>query len=536
MHEFVKLVTFLGVGNYRESLVKISPDFCVRQKVFPLAIVDYLHHLGKSVEVLFFLTEESRQSETWLECRNYLENKNVSYKFFSIPERVSSEVVMNSLVRTLVENLKEDENIILDITHSFRSFPLMAGVVALYLKEAKRIDVRVIYGKFDPETNTTECEDLTPLTRATEWIYAVRLFREYGYAKELAHLIRKRNEEIHRKNSSKKPRILNSLSSSLQNISFSLRIGSIKAIRKNLSNFFEFFDGKRNQIRSEVKEFVPEIAALLDVLEKSYRVFHIERGGLKLNEEELESERKLLNFYLQTGDLGMALRLAREYLINAYLMMSGEETNFLERDVRESVNLSKLGYDIILQARNHVARFGFNKVDLPSLNKIEKAIKSLVSSHPERILISSEKSYQSRKAALLTPLGTTKGALYTVLKHFSPDLLLIVTSKQGKEILPEILEKVKYKNDYKVILLEDPFTGVNEINRVISEAREYLADSDEIIVNLTGGTTLLTYLVECIKNHLRYGRKIKTVLAVDRRSYEEQIKNPFVVGEILELE
>ncbi|WP_414625526.1 hypothetical protein [Thermotoga neapolitana] len=285
-----------------------------------------------------------------------------------------------------------------------------------------------------------------------------------------------------------------------------------------------------------MKEFVPEIAALLDVLEKSYRVFHIERGGLKLNEEELESERKLLNFYLQTGDLGMALRLAREYLINAYLMMSGEETNFLERDVRESVNLSKLGYDIILQARNHVARFGFNKVDLPSLNKIEKAIKSLVSSHPERILISSEKSYQSRKAALLTPLGTTKGALYTVLKHFSPDLLLIVTSKQGKEILPEILEKVKYKNDYKVILLEDPFTGVNEINRVISEAREYLADSDEIIVNLTGGTTLLTYLVECIKNHLRYGRKIKTVLAVDRRSYEEQIKNPFVVGEILELE
>jgi len=85
--------------------------------------------------------------------------------------------------------------------------------------------------------------------------------------------------------------------------------------------------------------------------------------------------------------------------------------------------------------------------------------------------------------------------------------------------------------------VNDPFTGVNEVERVTEEARKYLEENGvkEVVINLTGGTSLLGYMVERIRDGIRYGRKITTVLAVDRRPYEEQKENPYVVGEILEL-
>jgi len=548
MGEVVKLVTFLGLGKYEESEIKINGNlldgcvkndgsqdiFCVRQSIFPLALIEYLNHIGKQVETIFFLTKTVKESKTWDECRRFLRS---NIKDFEIPGGESSSNLMNFLVRNLVENLEKGDRVILDVTHSFRSIPLMASVVALYLKEAKDVNVSVVYGKYNKETKVTECEDLTPLTKATSWIYAVRLFKEYGYAKELADLIKKRNEEIYRgSQSSKKPKLLGSMSQKLQDLSSSIRLGSIVAIRKNLTNFFNFIDRNKARIREETEVFVPEIAALLDGIEKRYRVIHVKSENFELSEKELESEKELLDFYLQTGDLGMALRLAREYLINVYLMSGGEKSDFLDRNVRESVSISTFGYDTILQARNHVAHFGFNKLQLPSLKKIEDHLKVLVQTPPEQLLESARKTQRNRKRALLTPLGTTKGALYTVLKKISPDLLLVITSKQGKAILSEILEKAEFKGEFRVILLENPFMGVSEIDRVVSEIKEHLSDVDEVIVNLTGGTTFLTYVIERAKNQIRYGRKVKTILAVDKRTYEEQKQNPFVVGEILELD
>ncbi|HEW91273.1 MAG TPA: hypothetical protein ENF81_01865 [Thermotogaceae bacterium] len=57
----------------------------------------------------------------------------------------------------------------------------------------------------------------------------------------------------------------------------------------------------------------------------------------------------------------------------------------------------------------------------------------------------------------------------------------------------------------------------------------------EIVVNLTGGTSLLGYMVERIRGKVRYGKTVRTIMAINRRSYDEQRENPYVLGEVLEI-
>jgi len=110
-----------------------------------------------------------------------------------------------------------------------------------------------------------------------------------------------------------------------------------------------------------------------------------------------------------------------------------------------------------------------------------------------------------------------------------------VTSEQGKGILPNILEKACYNQKYHVITVKNPFTGIEETEQIVSQAKGYLKEATEVVINLTGGTTFLSYVIERIRDEIRRGKIIKSVLAADERSYEEQKKNPYVVGKILEL-
>lgn len=94
-------------------------------------------------------------------------------------------------------------------------------------------------------------------------------------------------------------------------------------------------------------------------------------------------------------------------------------------------------------------------------------------------------------------------------------------------------QKAGFSGEHQVILVNDPFTGVNEVDRVVTEAEKCLQDIQKVVINLTGGTSLLGYMVERVRDRVRYGRQIDSVLAVDRRSYREREKNPYVVGKYL---
>lgn len=92
----------------------------------------------------------------------------------------------------------------------------------------------------------------------------------------------------------------------------------------------------------------------------------------------------------------------------------------------------------------------------------------------------------------------------------------------------------------EILELTDPHQGFAEVNYILDERddlRRALACASEVVANLTGGTTAMQFAAEQLGRHVqRFGTPLRRVAVIDRRSYEEQRREPFVLGELIELE
>ena len=137
---------------------------------------------------------------------------------------------------------------------------------------------------------------------------------------------------------------------------------------------------------------------------------------------------------------------------------------------------------------------------------------------------------------LLSPLGLSPGLLYSAIMLIKPEKVLILTSEAAQACLPEIFARCSYRGEYETIIVDDPFLAFDQwirIEPVIAKVFE----TDEVWVNITGGTTALQHLVQKAAGKLACGGNLVHIVAlVDRRGVVEQKANPFEVGEMVMLE
>lgn len=554
-----KILTFLGTSNYKETTVHIgdytygNPDGSnsAENTIFPLSLIKYYKEQNpdEPLSIFFLLTKGAKENENWQKSQPVLEKwkeeLGISYDTIDAPDDVESSEATLQLVKSMIGVLESGDEVILDVTHCFRDIPLTALVAALYIKEALNVSVQILYGKLDSkktadgkEINNTYCKDITYVTQLTEWLYAARIFREYGYSKELGKLTDQRNREIY-KEMRGQPKRLSTMKGHLNHLTNSLRLGSIHSLRTSVRTFLFAFE-EEDTLINEIHEYVPELDTLLPAILERYSKIDTGTEELSLNKAELKAERELMKFYMETNDINMALHLAREYLINIVLYKEDLSDFVFDKDKREKVSRIINENDAIKEARNHVAHFGFNDSNsLSNVNTIERHLKKLIDTDIDELYNEMKKSKEALEAspyAVVSSLGLTEGALYTILNHYNPNLLIVVTSKEGEKILPNILEKTQFKGECHVVNVKDPYTGKDEIDQVSKEVTKYLEHTDKLVINLTGGTTLLNYMLLKVGDEARYGKTIKTVIAVDKRTYEEQKRNPYVVGEVVELD
>lgn len=85
--------------------------------------------------------------------------------------------------------------------------------------------------------------------------------------------------------------------------------------------------------------------------------------------------------------------------------------------------------------------------------------------------------------------------------------------------------------------MEDVFTGFDEAERLVGEAKTICQPFDSVTINLTGGTTAMQWVMQAIYETLKTENfNVKRVAFIDRRDSLEQRKNPFVIGEIYEID
>lgn len=134
---------------------------------------------------------------------------------------------------------------------------------------------------------------------------------------------------------------------------------------------------------------------------------------------------------------------------------------------------------------------------------------------------------------LLSPLGLSPGLLYSALMTIKPQHLVLLTSKEGKGSLDEIIQHAKYLGPINIVLVEDPFNCFHEANQKSEEVVSIL-NYNPCVINLTGGTTALQFIIQRAGTVLENrGCRVEYIALVDRRSVQEQRNNPWVVGDVI---
>lgn len=121
-------------------------------------------------------------------------------KRIEIPEGQSEDEIWE-IFDSIYGVLKPGDKVIFDITHAFRSIPLLAIVILNYARVLKKIELLgIYYGAFEAlgpvwevkkmpvEKRRAPLLNLTPMNRLMEWTFAVDRFLEAGDAKEVSRL------------------------------------------------------------------------------------------------------------------------------------------------------------------------------------------------------------------------------------------------------------------------------------------------------------------------------------------------------------
>ncbi|SRR5579885_2064502 len=139
---------------------------------------------------------------------------------------------------------------------------------------------------------------------------------------------------------------------------------------------------------------------------------------------------------------------------------------------------------------------------------------------------------------LVTPLGLSPGVVYSAVRLTRPATLLVVTSASAEVQLAEALERANAQARTVVRVMADPHAGFREFGALLdAEVQEAIRASDEVLVNITGGTTVMQYVVQRIAETAQsLGAPTRRFALVDRRPVEAQRANPYVLGEIVWLD
>lgn len=208
------LLSFLGNSHYKECHYTFGEFQSTQVRFFQEAMVQWIcNDWTKKDKIFIFLTPEANDNN-W-EGKFYqgkgLAHRLQAYEYLTfipiknIPRGIS-EAEIWQLFEQLYECLESEDEVYLDITHGFRSLPMLQTVLLNYAKALKDIQVKKIcYGAIEvlgsikeldqkypnPTDRIAPIIDLTSFSDLQDWTKAATDFKQYGQIHHLSELTQK---------------------------------------------------------------------------------------------------------------------------------------------------------------------------------------------------------------------------------------------------------------------------------------------------------------------------------------------------------
>ena len=262
-------ISFLGTGdyehcNYRYGKKEIKNVGFVQEAMLKIFCSDW----QEKDRILIFYTKESKE-KNWEKLSIRLKSLNIkpSVEGILIPTGKDEKGIWEMFSITF-DKINNDDSIICDITHSFRSIPLLGIAVINYAQVLKDASLKgVYYGAFEAsETSTKPIFDLTPYSSIIDWSFATSEFIKRGETGALVELMRKdaKTKDIE---SNKIAQELNKISKKLDKMSLDIKLNRGKQIVEKVSNLndeisfiqkdksFSYLNALLDKIKQKTKDF-----------------------------------------------------------------------------------------------------------------------------------------------------------------------------------------------------------------------------------------------------------------------------------------
>ena len=308
----MKVLSFLGTGDYKETTYTKHDDETQSYKtdLFPKAVAN----LYEPIELVVFVTSIVREDKKGY-LKDLRESISSQLRIEDIPNG-NSETDLWRIFQVCADAVDVNDEIILDITHAFRSLPLLIFIVAAYLRQVKQVKLKhLIYGAYearDENTNQTPIFDLTPFVELLDWMNAFNIFQRFGDAREIAKLDLPNNIE----------RPLTNVSAALlTNRTFEAQEEVSKFVNMNLAH-----------PESLLRQPVP-FRILAEELKKSYQNIGVvqPRDNPK---QSLKAQSEQIKWYVENQHYLQAITLMREWIVS-WECLQLNQGNWLNQQTRK---------------------------------------------------------------------------------------------------------------------------------------------------------------------------------------------------------
>src|SRR5690606_10949569 len=110
---------------------------------------------------------------------------------------------------------------------------------------------------------------------------------------------------------------------------------------------------------------------------------------------------------------------------------------------------------------------------------------------------------------------------------------IVVCSESSRDSVRAAAEQAGFSGKLIPLVMADPLCGTDEIDDLVESAEDELLRAYEVVVTLTGGTTLMGVVAQALFEAARkFERSARRFLLIDARPSEEQRREPWVVSGI----
>ncbi len=337
----MKALTFLGASPYKivNYVWQDEQVDSVRTHLFPEAVA----RIFKPQKLVVFVTETARQYQPSDSKQSHLDtlqerlrDLDVLIEPIDIPEGRSPQELWD-IFKRVASSVSEKETILLDVTHAFRSIPLIVFAVAAYLRRTKNVTIEhILYGAFEarspfgtpPQEDCVPIFDLAPLLELLDWTSGAEALFKRGEAGLIADKMIAAHQTL-RRTGTGTPAKLKTLGQKLQEFSQALHLSRPREVMKQAHELLSLLE----ETRHEFEQWALPFALLAEQIRHELEPLAFDKPDI-LSRENLERQLQLVKYYRQKGLLVQAFTLAREWVVSYTLLKGNQEKDWLNRQTR----------------------------------------------------------------------------------------------------------------------------------------------------------------------------------------------------------